>query len=283
MSKLLKANEITPGMVNKITSFVKDLKVKGVCPKICTILVEGDPASEYYAKAKERLAKKLGIDFDLIKYSQTVTEKEISDKIDSLNKDIKVHGIMVELPLPKQINSEKIKSIISPLKDVDGVTSANRLACFTGETGIYPATPQSCLKILKSNNVPLKGKNVVLLGRGETVGQPLIHMLLRENATLTICHSYTGNFSEHIKNADILITAVGKVGLVTAEMVHENLVVVDAGINEIDDGIVGDVSSEVKDVVRAITPVPGGIGSLTTAILFENLLKAMELQGVVIK
>lgn len=278
MAKLLKTRDLANQISESILLQVDAWKAKGIQPAIATILVQGDPASEYYAKAKEKLARKLGVQFHLMVFPADITERHLTEVIEALNEDPNIHGIMLELPVPEHIRVAKLSDAISPLKDVDGISSANKLACVTGEKGLYPATPQSCIRILHHYGYPLQGKHVVLIGRGETVGRPLMQLLLRENATLTVCHSYTHNMADHIAKADILITAAGRSGLVTPEMVHPKLVIIDAGINETDEGITGDVDPEAAEAVEAMTPVPGGVGTLTTVILFENVLKAMDLQ-----
>lgn len=278
MSMLLKTKELANEVSESIITEVNSLKEKGIRPRLATILVQGDPASEYYAKAKQKKAQQLGIEFDLIQFDPEVTERRLLDEIEGLNQDPAVHGIMLELPLPKHIRVLKCSDAINPEKDVDGISSANKLACMTGNTGIYPATPQACIAILKHFGFTLKGKNVVLVGRGETVGRPLMQLLLRENATLTVCHSHTQNIAGHIANADILMTAAGQAGLITADMMHPELVVIDAGINETATGITGDVVPEAAAFAKAITPVPSGVGTLTTVMLFENLMLAIRLQ-----
>lgn len=279
---LLKSKDLVEQLTGTIQSKVRSWKEQQVEPVLCTFLVKGDSASEYYAKSKEKLARKLGVAFLLKVFDADITEEELLAEIGRANADPSIHGIMLELPMPASIRVDKLVEAIAPQKDVDGLTPANQLACFTGKQGLYPATPQSCIRILQHFNFPLKGKHVVLIGRGETVGRPLMQMLLRENATLTVCHSHTDDLKSHISQADILITAVGKANLVSEDMVHENLVVVDAGINEIADGagITGDVAGDAAKRVQAMTPVPGGVGSLTTVILFENLLKAVQRQIV---
>ncbi|MBE9916436.1 hypothetical protein G8C92_20675 [Paenibacillus donghaensis] len=278
MGMLLKTKELANEVSESIIMEVSRLKEKGVEPRLATILVQGDPASEYYAKAKEKKAHQLGIEFDLITFEPEVTEQRLLEEIERLNRDSKVHGIMLELPLPKHISVQNCSDAIAPEKDVDGISSANKLACMTGGTGIYPATPQACIRIAKHFGFALKGKRVVLVGRGETVGRPLMQLLLRENATVTVCHSHTQNLADHIAEADILMAAAGHAGLITADMLHPELVVIDAGINETATGITGDVVPEAAETAKAVTPVPGGVGTLTTVMLFENLMLAVRLQ-----
>lgn len=279
MTLLMKAKEAAAQVYDSIRSQVEEMKQSGLHPHMATILVEGDPASAYYAQAKQKIAAKLGISFSLHTFQAHVTENEILQLIARLNEDPSVHGIMLELPLPKHLSANQLEQAISPLKDVDGVTPTNKLATVTGQPGLYPATPQACIKLLKHYGYTLEGKNVTLVGRGQTVGLPLFHMLQRENATVTVCHSRTPDIAAHLAHAEIAFVAVGRPGVVTREMVHPSLTIIDAGINEINGGkIIGDVSADVDSHVAAISPVPGGVGTLTTAILFENLLKAIDLQ-----
>lgn len=276
----LKTRELADHISETIIRRVDEWKHQGIQPAIATILVQGDPASEYYALAKEKLARKLGVQYHLMVFPAEISEEQLLEIIEVLNEDMNIHGIMLELPMPKHISVNKLSNTISPVKDVDGISAVNKLACLTGETGLYPATPQSCVRILQHYGYPLQGKHVVLVGRGETVGRPLMQLLLRENATLTVCHSYTTDLAGHIAKADILITAAGRKGLISPAMVHPSLVVIDAGINETEDGIIGDVDRDVIEAVEAVTPVPGGVGTLTTVLLFENVLKAMDLQHI---
>lgn len=279
MTLLMKAKVAADQVYETIRAKVEELKTKGIQPRMATILVEGDPASAYYAKVKQKIAEKLGVQFTLYNLHAEVTEAEVLQLVAELNQDTKVHGIMLELPLPKPISAAKIEQAISPQKDVDGVTPANKWAAMTGEAGLYPATPQACIKLLKHYGYSLAGKNVTLVGRGQTVGMPLFHLLQRENATVTVCHSRTPHIASHLSHAEIAFVAVGRPEVVNQQMVHADLVVIDAGINEAEDGkMVGDVAADVADHVQAISPVPGGVGTLTTAILYENLLKAIENQ-----
>ncbi|GBF74402.1 bifunctional 5,10-methylene-tetrahydrofolate dehydrogenase/5,10-methylene-tetrahydrofolate cyclohydrolase [Paenibacillus sp. 598K] len=279
MTVLMKAKEAADQVYDSIRTRVEEMKKNGLQPLMATILITGDPASEYYAKAKLKIAEKLGVAFQLHSFQADVTEKKILQLVTQLNEVPSVHGIMLELPLPKHLSASRIEKAISPNKDVDGVTPTNKLATVTGSAGLYPATPQACIKLLKHYGFTLAGKNVTLVGRGQTVGLPLFHMLQRENATVTVCHSRTPDIASHLGHADIAFVAVGRPDVVTQTMVHSSLAIIDAGINEMAGGkIAGDVAADVSSCVAAISPVPGGVGTLTTAILYENLLKAIDIQ-----
>jgi len=279
MTVIMKAKEAAEQTYHSIRTKVEEWKMKGVQPLMATIMVEGDPASEHYVKAKQKIAEKLGVAFVLHSFKADVTEREILERIAGLNDDPSVHGIMLELPLPDHLSTSKVVQALSPLKDIDGVTPRNKLAVVTGDAGLYPATPQACIRLLKHYGYSLEGKNVTLIGRGQTVGLPLFHMLQRENATVTVCHSRTPDIALHLGHADIAFVAVGRRNVIQRDMVHSRLVVIDAGINELEDGkIVGDAADDVVHAVAAISPVPGGVGTLTSAILFENLMKAIDLQ-----
>lgn len=279
MTVIMKAKEAADQLYETIRTRVEDLQSKGLQPHMATILVEGDPASSYYAKAKQKIAEKLGVEFQLHSFQADVTEEALLQLVTQLNDAPFVHGIMLELPLPKHLSASRIEQAISPKKDIDGVTPANKLAAVTGDTGLYPATPQACIKLLKHYGYTLKGKNVTLVGRGQTVGLPLFHMLQRENATVTVCHSHTPDITSHLKHAEIAFVAVGRPDMINRDMVHSNLIIIDAGINEIENGtIAGDAAADVSQYVAALSPVPGGVGTLTTAILYENLLQAIDIQ-----
>ncbi|MWC27667.1 bifunctional 5,10-methylenetetrahydrofolate dehydrogenase/5,10-methenyltetrahydrofolate cyclohydrolase [Paenibacillus sp. MMS18-CY102] len=279
MSVLMKAKEAADQAYEAIKTKVEAMGKNGLHPHMAVLLVEGDPASAYYAQSKQRIASKLGVAFHLHAFPANVTEDEILRLITQLNDDPTVHGIMLELPLPKHLSANKIEQAISPMKDIDGVTPSNKLATVTGGAGLYPATPQACIKLLNHYGYRLEGKNVTLIGRGQTVGMPLFHMLQRENATVTVCHSRTPDLALHLSHAEIAFVAVGRPDAVDRSMVHPNLAIIDAGINETADGkIVGDVATDAGNHACAISPVPGGVGTLTTAILFENLMKAIGMQ-----
>ncbi|GGD80501.1 bifunctional 5,10-methylenetetrahydrofolate dehydrogenase/5,10-methenyltetrahydrofolate cyclohydrolase [Paenibacillus nasutitermitis] len=280
MARLLKAKPLADEAGERIKSAVNRWKKAGIAPAVAVLLAEGDPASAAYAAAKGRLAAKLGIGYELITFASDVTKNRLLKEIRRLNEDNGVHGILLELPLPAGLDSSRLAAALDPLKDIDGITPASKLACMMNETGLRPATPQSCIQLIKSAGVTLKGSHIVVVGRGETVGRPLMQMLLHENATVTVCHSHTKDLARMIQGADVLVTAAGKVNLIMPEMVHPGLVLIDAGINMLGDesGITGDAAPQTADYVDAMSPVPGGVGTLTTALLFENALHALTLQ-----
>ncbi|MEL1135187.1 tetrahydrofolate dehydrogenase/cyclohydrolase catalytic domain-containing protein [Desulfitobacterium sp. THU1] len=280
MAQLLDGKEISKVLKEEIKEEVKGWKEQGINPKLAVVLVGDDPASVVYAKSKQKVSEGLGIDFELFVLAADSAEEEILSLIDSLNTNTAVHGIMIELPLPKHISKERVMAAVRPDKDVDGVHPINRGYILSGEEGLFPATPQSCIEILLRSGVEIAGKHVVILGRGETVGKPLVFLILKHNATVTICHSKTPDLGAFTRQADIVIAAVGKAKLLKKDMVKPGAVVVDAGINEIPGGICGDVDfDEVKEVASLISPVPGGVGSLTTALVMRNVLKGIALQG----
>ncbi|MCF8564932.1 bifunctional 5,10-methylenetetrahydrofolate dehydrogenase/5,10-methenyltetrahydrofolate cyclohydrolase [Alicyclobacillus tolerans] len=275
----LKGKPVADKIRESVSRDVANWKAQGTQPKMAVILVEGDPASAFYARAKQQVAHKLGIEYELLTLPHNVSESELLAAVHGFNEDPLIHGIMLELPLPRHISPERVIASIDPAKDVDGLTQFNRMANMTGEQGIYPATPMACVRLVKHYGYTLAGKHVVLVGCGKTVGQPLMHLLLRELATVTVCHAGTRDLSAHLEQAELAFVAVGKAGLIEPHMVHKDLVIVDAGINETKDHqIVGDVAPEVAEAVQGLSPTPGGVGSVTTMQLFANLMKAMKLQ-----
>ncbi|HHX10348.1 MAG TPA: bifunctional 5,10-methylenetetrahydrofolate dehydrogenase/5,10-methenyltetrahydrofolate cyclohydrolase [Firmicutes bacterium] len=278
-ARIIDGRQIASEIRSEVREKVSALKEAGITPKLCVILVGDDPASVLYARSKERACRKSGIDYELFTFPEDAQESEVINKLEELSADPDCHGIMIELPLPKHMDKQRVMMAIDPLKDVDGINPINRGMMFTQKSGLFPVTPQSCIEILKREGISLEGKNVCLIGRGDTVGKPLIFLLLNENATVTVCHTRTKDLAFHTKKADVIIAAAGKARLVTKDMVSPGVIVVDAGINEVDGKTVGDVDFEgLSEVAGAITPVPGGVGSLTTALLQNNLLKAIELQ-----
>ena len=255
-------------------------KIKGLQPKLAVILVGDDPASVVYARSKQKVCEGIGMAFELFTMPTNTPETDILARIDDLNKDQEVHGIMIELPLPKGISKNTIMAAVRPDKDVDGVHPINRGYILSGQDGLFPATPLSCIELLIRSGVKIAGKHVVLVGRGETVGKPLVFLILKHDATVTICHSKTPDLGAFTRQADILIAAVGRAKMIKKDMVKPGAIVVDAGINEIPGGICGDVDFEaVQEITSLISPVPGGVGSLTTALVMRNVLKGIVLQG----
>jgi methylenetetrahydrofolate dehydrogenase (NADP+)/methenyltetrahydrofolate cyclohydrolase len=279
MAKLIDGKAIAAQIREEVKVEAEKFRSEGVIPKLAVILVGDDPASVVYAQSKQKAANKLSIDFELFKMDASTPEADVLSLIEKLNNDPSVHGIMVELPLPKHISKENVMSAVNPKKDVDGVHPINRGYILSGEEGLFPATPESCIEIMLRSGIEIEGKHAVIVGRGETVGKPLVFLLIKHNPTITVCHSRTPDLGQFTRQADIVIAAVGKAKLITGDMIKPGAVVIDAGINECDGGICGDVDFEsAKEVAGAISPVPGGVGSLTTALLFRNVLKGLKMQ-----
>ncbi|TEB13036.1 bifunctional 5,10-methylenetetrahydrofolate dehydrogenase/5,10-methenyltetrahydrofolate cyclohydrolase [Pelotomaculum propionicicum] len=279
-AQILDGKKVAASIREEVVAEVAALKKKGVNPKLAVLLAGDDPASVVYARSKEKSCQKVGIEFSLYVLPGSVTDSEMLDLVGRLNRDESIHGIMIELPLPKQLDKKRMLEAVLPVKDVDGAHPFNRGCLFSGAGGLSPATPQSCIELLLRSGVEIKGKHAVLVGRGETVGKPLILMMLNQNATVTVCHTKTVDLAAQTRRADILVVAVGRPNMITADMIKPGAVVVDAGINEAAGGICGDVDFErAKEVAGLISPVPGGVGSLTTVMIQKNLLKAIELQG----
>ena len=244
-------------------------------PGLTVILVGEFAPSQIYVRNKEKNSKEVGINSNVIKYSKDVTEEEVLKKIKELNNDDDVSGILVQLPLPAQINKEKIINAIDPLKDVDGFNPINVGNLASGYKAIVPCTPLGCLMLIKNVEKNLTGKHAVIIGRSNLNGKPMAQLLLKENCTVTISHSKTKNLKEKCSEADILIAAVGVANLVKKDWIKDGSIIIDVGINKVGDKIVGDVSfDEVKDKVKAITPVPGGVGPMTIACLLKNTVDA---------
>lgn len=242
-------------------------------PKIIDIQIGENAASEIYIRNKGKAANSVGIDFDCVRFGVESTEDEIINKIKELNEDETINGILVQMPIPDKYDYKKIINTINPSKDVDGLTYVNSGKLLNGEDGMVSCTPAGIIELLKFYNIDIASKNVVIIGRSILVGKPLSMLFLKENATVTVCHSKTSNLSYFTKNADILVVAVGKKHLITKDMVKENSVIIDVGINRVDDKIYGDVDFEnVKDIAT-ITPVPGGVGPMTVTMLLYNTVK----------
>ena len=250
---------------------------KNKVPGLTVILIGNYAPSQIYVKNKEKNSKEVGMNSDVIKYPDDVTEKEILDKIKELNNDQNVSGILVQLPLPKQIDKEKIINAIHPSKDVDGFNPVNVGNLSSGYQGLVPCTPMGCLMLIKKVEKNLSGKHAVIIGRSNLNGKPMAQLLLKENCTVTIVHSKTKNLQQECLKADILVAAVGVPNLVKKDWVKKDAIVIDVGINKLNDKIVGDVEfDQVKDIAKAITPVPGGVGPMTIACLLKNTLECFK-------
>tara|TARA_A100001011_G_C14195087_1_gene793108 strand:- start:284 stop:1120 length:837 start_codon:yes stop_codon:yes gene_type:complete len=246
-------------------------------PGLTVILIGDFLPSQIYVRNKEKNSKEVGINSEIIRYPKEVTENEILEKIKELNRKNEVSGILVQLPLPPQINKEKIINIIDPSKDVDGFNPINVGNLASGNSAIVPCTPLGCLLLIKKVEKNLTGKHAVIIGRSNLNGKPMAQLLLRENCTVTIVHSKTKDLKSECKKADILVAAAGVANLVKRDWVKKNVIVIDVGINKVGDKIVGDVCfNDVKDKAKAITPVPGGVGPMTIACLLKNTLECFK-------
>ena len=270
-----KEAELLRDEIKKEVLKIKESKNK--VPGLTVILIGNYTPSQIYVKNKEKNSKEVGMNSDVIKYSDDVTEKEILEKIKELNNDRNVSGILVQLPLPKQINKEKIINAIHPSKDVDGFNPINVGNLSSGYQGLVPCTPMGCLMLIKKVEKKLDGKHAVIIGRSNLNGKPMAQLLLKENCTVTIVHSKTKNLQQECLKADILVAAVGVPNLVKKDWVKKDAIVIDVGINKLNDKIVGDVEfDQVKDIAKAITPVPGGVGPMTIACLLKNTLECFK-------
>jgi methylenetetrahydrofolate dehydrogenase (NADP+)/methenyltetrahydrofolate cyclohydrolase len=261
-----------------VTKRATALKAKGITPGLAVILVGENPASQVYVRNKVKACHDSGLHSLLEKHPDTLTQEALLDRIAALNQDASIHGILVQLPLPKHIDAQKVIEAISPAKDVDGFHIASAGALMTGMPGFWPCTPFGCMKMLESIGYELKGKHAVVIGRSNIVGKPMALMLLQMNATVTICHSATQDLKAITLQADVIVAAVGKRNILTADMVKPGAVVLDVGMNRNEEGkLCGDVDfAGVEQVAGYITPVPGGVGPMTITMLLVNTLEAAE-------
>ena len=261
----------------EIAERVARLKEKGVTPGLAVILVGNDPASEIYVRNKGNGCAEVGMYSRTINMPAETTQEELENAIGELNADPAIHGILVQLPLPKHLDEQAALAKILPEKDVDGFHLINAGHMLTGTPGVVACTPRGALYMIKSTGLDLNGLEAVVIGRSNIVGKPMAMLLMRENCTVTVCHSRTKNLAEHTRRADILVAAVGKAGFVTADMVKPGAVVIDVGINRVDGKVRGDVDFDaVKEVAGWITPVPGGVGKMTITMLLANTVEAAE-------
>jgi len=257
------------------------LKEQGIFPTLAVILVGNDPASLVYKRNKERACKQCGIRSQLFHLPEETTQQELLDTIRQVNEDPSIHGLLLQLPLPAHLNEQEALLAIDYKKDVDGFHPVNAGALMEGHDGLTPCTPSGCIELLKRSGVVLDGAHAVVLGRSNIVGKPMSFLLLRENCTVTICHSHTKNLADITRQADILVCAIGKPRFVTRDMVKPGAAVIDVGINRLEDGtLCGDADTEeVAEVAGWITPVPGGVGPMTVAFLMKNTVEAARKHG----
>lgn len=270
--------EVSAAVREQITNEVSQLKAKGITPGLAVIIVGNDPASRVYVNNKKKGCDQTGMNSFEYALPEETTTQELIDLIEKLNKDEKVHGILCQLPVPKQIDEEKVLNAISPEKDVDAFHPVNCGKVMTGDYRFAPCTPAGMVEMLKYYNIPVAGKHCVIIGRSNIVGKPMAMLMLKNNATVTVCHSRTENLKEITKQADILVAAVGRPKFVTADMVKDGAVVLDVGINRMEDGkLCGDVDFDaVAEKTSFITPVPGGVGPMTITMLLKNTLEAAK-------
>ena len=277
-AQLIDGNALSKQLRSEVAQRVQALKVKGLTPGLAVVLVGDNPASQVYVRNKVKACEDSGLHSVLEKYEANMSEADLLARVKALNQDPSIHGILVQLPLPAHIDAQKVIEAISPAKDVDGFHMASAGALMTGMPGFWPCTPYGCMKMLESIQYPLKGKHAVVIGRSNIVGKPMALMLLQQNATVTICHSATPDLKAMTLQADVIVAAVGKRNVLTADMVKPGAVVLDVGMNRNDEGkLCGDVDFEgVKQVASYITPVPGGVGPMTITMLLVNTLEAAE-------
>lgn len=281
----IKGNEVAEKKRAQLTEEVVKLKEQGIVPGLAVILVGEDPASRSYVKGKEKGCEQVGIYSELIELPETITEERLLAEIDRLNGDDRINGILVQLPLPKHIEEKAIIERISPEKDVDGFHPISVGRMMTGQDTFLPCTPHGIVELVKETNLDISGKHVVVIGRSNIVGKPVGQLFLNENATVTYCHSKTQNMKELSKLADILIVAVGRPKMITADYIKEGAVVIDVGVNRLETGkLCGDVDFDnVLDVAGYITPVPKGVGPMTITMLLHNTVESAKRAGVVCK
>ena len=276
-AQILDGKVMSASLRAEITQRVQQLKEQGVTPGLAVILVGNDPASEIYVRNKGNGCAETGMYSRTINMPADTTQEALEGAIEELNADPAIHGILVQLPLPKHLDEQAALAKILPGKDVDGFHLINAGHMLTGTEGVVACTPRGALYMIKQTGLDLNGKEAVVIGRSNIVGKPMAMLLLRENCTVTMCHSRTKNLAEHTRRADILVAAVGKAGFVTADMVKPGAVVIDVGINRVDGQVKGDVDFDaVKEVAGWITPVPGGVGKMTITMLLANTVEAAE-------
>ncbi|HEK6391214.1 bifunctional methylenetetrahydrofolate dehydrogenase/methenyltetrahydrofolate cyclohydrolase FolD [Staphylococcus aureus] len=280
VAKILDGKQIAKDYRQGLQDQVEALKEKGFTPKLSVILVGNDGASQSYVRSKKKAAEKIGMISEIVHLEETATEEEVLNELNRLNNDDSVSGILVQVPLPKQVSEQKILEAINPEKDVDGFHPINIGKLYIDEQTFVPCTPLGIMEILKHADIDLEGKNAVVIGRSHIVGQPVSKLLLQKNASVTILHSRSKDMASYLKDVDVIVSAVGKPGLVTKDVVKEGAVIIDVGNTPDENGkLKGDVDYDaVKEIAGAITPVPGGVGPLTITMVLNNTLLAEKMR-----
>ncbi|MEI3356341.1 MAG: bifunctional methylenetetrahydrofolate dehydrogenase/methenyltetrahydrofolate cyclohydrolase FolD [Clostridia bacterium] len=280
MATIIDGKQLAKKIRENLKLECEELKEQGINPKLAVIMVGDNPASKVYVRNKSRACNEVGIEYQEYLLPENATQKELLELIKKLNQDKEINGILLQSPLPQHLNINEAFKTITYSKDVDGFTPASVGKLCIGEDTFISCTPYGVIKMFEEYNIDLKGKNVVILGRSNIVGKPLIQCCLQKDATVTVCHSKTKNLSEYTKKADVIIAAIGKAKFLTEDMVKDGVVIIDVGINRQDDGkLVGDVDFEnVSKKASYITPVPGGVGPMTIAMLMNNVIKAAKEQ-----
>ena len=276
--QLIDGNALSSLLRAEVAARAQALKARGLTPGLAVILVGDDPASAVYVRNKVKACADTGVHSIFEKYDSSLTETALLARINSLNLDPKVHGILVQMPLPKQINPHRVIEAIAASKDVDGYATLSAGELMTGQAGFRPCTPYGCMKLIESTGIDLRGKHAVVIGRSNTVGKPMALLLLQANATVTLCHSASADIGHHTRQADVVVAAVGKPNVLTADMVKPGALVIDVGMNRNQAGkLCGDVDfAAVRPIASYITPVPGGVGPMTITMLLVNTLEAAE-------
>lgn len=282
-AKIIDGKLISSQIKDELAQEIVDLKAKGIAPGLAVVIVGEDPASKVYVGQKEKACEALGIYSEKYTLPEDTSQQKLIELVQQLNRNEKIHGILVQLPLPRHIDESEVLLAILPEKDVDGFHPVNVGKMVIGEPGFLPCTPHGIQELLQRSGVDTDGKDVVIVGRSNIVGKPMAMILVQKqkgaNATVTICHTGTKDMAAHTRQADILIVAAGRAKVITADMVKEGVVVIDVGVNRTDQGLVGDVDFEaVKEKASAITPVPGGVGPMTIAMLMKNTVEAAKKQ-----
>lgn len=276
MDKILDGKKCSQAIYKQLIPRINHLKEQGINPSLSVILVGNNPASSVYVSNKEKKAQELGIDIQVIKLEDSITEQELVQIIQKLNTDNTIHGILVQSPLPKHIDAKKIIATISPNKDVDGFHPLNIGNLMENNLTLVPCTPYGIIELLKFYDIDISSKHCVVIGRSSIVGKPISTLLLHDDATVTICHSKTKNISNILKLADIIIVAVGQAYYLKDDMINENGVLIDVGMNRIASGLVGDIDPKCYEKAKCYTPVPGGVGPMTIAMLMQQVVSIAE-------